>query len=286
MGSVNTHYKLTFNKKEIYYLKIVEQVNEAELKNEIRIFQNFAAEKSKLDFCFPTPLKTKNNKLYIRFRNRFAQVFTEVPGRSIYKALSTPQVKTIGMKLTQLHKIKANPTLKPHPFNLKGMKKVFKQISAITKKKKPDLHKFISNTLHELDVTQPNLKKHVLIHGDLFPENILWNGNRFSGMIDFECAGLGEPMFDISVCLHSFCHNEKSFDQKKVTSFIKGYSSIRKITKQEQKHFIYYMKLTSLRFMLTRLRNSEFLKVKTNAKHYKNYREYLIRFNEINRLQF
>lgn len=37
----------------------------------------------------------------------------------------------------------------------------------------------------------------VFIHGDLLPGNLLLDGGRLSGVIDFECMGVGDPAADV-----------------------------------------------------------------------------------------
>ena len=40
----------------------------------------------------------------------------------------------------------------------------------------------------------------VLVHGDFWPGNILWQQNQLAGVIDWEDAMLGEPLIDVAIC--------------------------------------------------------------------------------------
>lgn len=40
----------------------------------------------------------------------------------------------------------------------------------------------------------------VLVHGDYWPGNILWQRNQLAGVVDWEDAMLGEPLIDLSIC--------------------------------------------------------------------------------------
>jgi aminoglycoside phosphotransferase (APT) family kinase protein len=64
-----------------------------------------------------------------------------------------------------------------------------------TAQKHPDC----AAALHAL-VQQTLAHKHVLIHGDVSPKNIL-NGNSGPVLIDAECACLGDPAFDLAFVL-------------------------------------------------------------------------------------
>ena len=64
-----------------------------------------------------------------------------------------------------------------------------------TAQKHPDC----AAALHAL-VQQTLAHKHVLIHGDVSPKNIL-NGNSGPVLLDAECACLGDPAFDLAFVL-------------------------------------------------------------------------------------
>ena len=67
-----------------------------------------------------------------------------------------------------------------------------------TAQKHPDC----AAALHAL-VQQTLAHKHVLIHGDVSPKNIL-NGNNGPVLLDAECACLGDPAFDLAFVLTHF----------------------------------------------------------------------------------
>ncbi|MDH5331063.1 MAG: aminoglycoside phosphotransferase family protein, partial [Aquincola sp.] len=65
-----------------------------------------------------------------------------------------------------------------------------------TASKHPDL----APMLHAL-VAQTQAHKHVLVHGDVSPKNILV-GPRGPILLDAECAWWGDPAFDLAFCLN------------------------------------------------------------------------------------
>jgi len=44
----------------------------------------------------------------------------------------------------------------------------------------------------------PERNKPVVLHGDFWPGNILWNDGRIAGVIDWEDAAIGEPLADVA----------------------------------------------------------------------------------------
>ena len=45
----------------------------------------------------------------------------------------------------------------------------------------------------------PERNAAVLLHGDLWPGNILWNGDAIAAALDWEDAGTGEPLIDLAI---------------------------------------------------------------------------------------
>lgn len=281
LGTVNTYYQLRFAQNLVYYLKIDEVADTHRLDNEVRVFQNLMAEQKKIIFDFPRPLKTKNLKFYTPFGKKSALIFTQVKGRSLDKQLTPKHLKKLGFALAHLNVLKPEKKIQTHRFSLMGLEKVFKQIKAPLLKSHAPLAKFIAVKLRTLKARSNKPLPLSLIHADLFPENILWQGSHLNGIIDFEAAGRGERLFDLGVALHALCHDGKKFDQKKIRAFLSGYSQKIQLTKIEKESFADFMELTALRFLLTRLRDFELIAADPNAKHFKDYRVYLRRFDEL-----
>lgn len=278
MGTVNTYYRILFSNKKKYYLKIDEVGDLKRLENEINIFRFLDASKNKLGFDFPSPLKTKSGAFYTKHGKKPVLFFTEVAGKSILTGLKSRHLKLIGTRMAKLHNLKPNKKIKNHRFDLTGLKKTFLKIKKALQKKRPELATFISEKLEYLDKNSPAKFQASLIHADLFPDNIHWEKSKLQGIIDFEAAGLGHPLFDICVAFHALCHNGKNFDIKRIKNFMAGYESIKKIDK---KYLMYFMQLSALRFLITRLKDFDLQDLSPKMKDFRNYKDYHARFEQM-----
>ena len=96
-----------------------------------------------------------------------------------------------------------------------------------------------------------------IIHADLFPDNIFFNKNKLSGIIDFYFSCNDYYAFEIAICLNALCFEGKnenlSFNVTKSKKFIDGYSSIRKLIDEEKKSLKILCKGAAIRFLLTRV---------------------------------
>jgi homoserine kinase type II len=46
---------------------------------------------------------------------------------------------------------------------------------------------------------------HGIIHGDLFRDNVLWDGEEIVAILDFEQASGGSLAYDLAVCINDWC---------------------------------------------------------------------------------
>ena len=50
-----------------------------------------------------------------------------------------------------------------------------------------------------------------LLHGDFWPQNILWRDNKIAAVLDWEDAALGDPLSDLAGCrVELLCHYDKA----------------------------------------------------------------------------
>ena len=96
-----------------------------------------------------------------------------------------------------------------------------------------------------------------IIHGDLFIDNIFFNRNKLSGIIDFYFAANDYFMYEIAICINALCFDRKNskfeINKKKVKSLIEGYENIKKISLREKNSLNILCRGAAIRYLLTRL---------------------------------
>src|SRR3954462_12492055 len=92
------------------------------------------------------------------------------------------------------------------------------------------------------------------IHADLFPDNVLFLGDRLSGLIDFTFACNDTLAYDVAICLNAWCfESDHSFNVTKARAFLNAYGRVRKLTDAEQDALPLLARGAAMRFLLTRL---------------------------------
>lgn len=92
------------------------------------------------------------------------------------------------------------------------------------------------------------------IHADLFPDNVFFSGDTFSGVIDFYFSCTDALAYDVAVCLNAWAFNDMgSYDLQKGKALLDGYQDIRKLEPEELDALPVLARGAALRFFLTRL---------------------------------
>ncbi|WP_341910928.1 homoserine kinase [Ferrovibrio terrae] len=95
---------------------------------------------------------------------------------------------------------------------------------------------------------------HGVIHADLFPDNVFFLDEQFSGLIDFYFACNDYFAYDLAICLNAWCFEaDGAFNVTKARALLTGYQSVRPLTDGEVHTLPLFARGSALRFLLTRL---------------------------------
>ena len=73
-----------------------------------------------------------------------------------------------------------------------------------------------------------------LIHGDLFPDNILFRNDVPVALLDLEEFAVDTLLFDIGMTINGFCTSGNHPDREAVRLFLSAYEEIRALTEEEK----------------------------------------------------
>ena len=141
--------------------------------------------------------------------------------------------------IANIHKITKNVRIsRKNSMGIKELNHLFKTIK-FKSNKFANLEKFLINNLKDIKKNWPTKLPRGIIHGDLFIDNIFFNKDKLSGVIDFYFAANDYFMYEIAICINALCFDVKKskfiINKQKVKNLIKGYESIKKISLKEKK---------------------------------------------------
>lgn len=106
--------------------------------------------------------------------------------------------------------------------------------------------------MHSLLAERPPMPKAVL-HGDLFRDNVLFEGPNLTGLIDFYNAATGWALYDLAICANDWCLDDNAcLDPERAQALLAGYASQRRFLTVEATHWPDMLRLAALRFWLSR----------------------------------
>ncbi len=93
-----------------------------------------------------------------------------------------------------------------------------------------------------------------VIHADLFPDNVFFQQQALSGLIDFYFACNDLLAYDIAVCLNAWCFEpDGAFNITKARHLLASYQTVRPLGSDELNALPLLARGAALRFLLTRL---------------------------------
>lgn len=122
-------------------------------------------------------------------------------------------------------------------------------------KERPELVEPIAHlraVLDELDAGEPRDLPTGVTHGDLFRDNVRFEGDAIVALIDWESAADGVFLYDLAVTMLAWCYGD-AFDWSLARAMVRGYDAERSLTEAEWRAFRFQARAASARFATTRI---------------------------------
>ena len=288
-GIENTNYYLLVEEKK-YILTIYEKrINQEDLP----FFSKLMSGLDNKNYKCPVPIINNKNVTISNYKGKKLMIVSFLEGKA--KQILTPNdCKQVGVEVARMHEITKDFKIKRNNnLSVKSWRNLFNSIRGQCTKIDKDLPKLIESNLIDVEKNWPKNLPSGIIHADLFNDNIFFQDKKFSGIIDFYFSCNDFYSFEIAICFNAFCFdgqkNNLSFNVTKAKNFIDGYSSIRKLSKEEKESIKVLSQGAALRFLLTRVFDAlntvegaivkikdplEYLKRLEFHKNSKNYEDY------------
>ena len=252
-GIENTNYYLLVEEKK-YILTIYEKrVNPKDLP----FFSELMSGLDNKGYKCPVPIYNNKNVTISDYKEKKLMIVSFLEGKA--KQVLTPNdCKQVGVEVARMHEITKDFKIKRNNnLSITSWRNLFNSIKDQCTKINKDLPKLIETNLIDVEKNWPKNLPIGIIHADLFSDNIFFQNDKFSGIIDFYFSCNDFYSFEIAICFNALCFDGQksnlSFNVTKAKSFIDGYSKIRKLSKEEKESIKVLSQGAALRFLLTRV---------------------------------
>ena len=252
-GIENTNYFIKTENGKFILTLYEKRVEERDLPFFISLMRNLFDK----NFPSPEPIINKNGNYISEISGKKAAVVSFLHGNA-KKNLNPENCYNVGVNTAKLHLITKDLTGKrQNKLSINSWRKIYNKVKKDCSKIHPNLPNIIEKNLDVIEKNSPKNIPSGIIHADLFPDNIFFEGSKLTGFIDYYFSCNDFYAFEIAICLNALCFEGKnenlSFNVTKAKKFIDGYSSIRKLSDNEKNSLKILCQGAAIRFLLTRV---------------------------------
>jgi homoserine kinase type II len=248
-GSVNSNFRLETEERGRLFVRVYEEQGDEGARAELGLVRELAA----LGVPTPLPLARPGGAITAEHRGRPVGVYPWVDGEILCQARVTAEAAgKLGVALARLHLASAHVSSVPAGrFDVRSLLGRLDRVEATSETYAPVARRIRARLESYLARAAADLPRG-LIHGDLFKDNVLWQGQEIAALIDFESASAGVFAYDLMVCVHAWCYAD-AFRPELVRALLAGYASERPLSRHEARGLVDQGALAALRFATTRI---------------------------------
>ncbi len=244
-GIENTNYFVTTSNGR-FVLTLFEKLT----ADDLPFYLNLMSHLARHGIPCPAPVSDHKNRFLGELNGKPACIVSRLSGKSVLQPTAT-QCAAVGAMLGQMHS--AGQSFGDQMLNPRGsawraeaaqqvMKFLPAQDAAL-------LHNEVA--LHAKPLT--DIPRGV-IHADLFRDNVLMDGDRVGGLIDFYFACTGNLLYDVAITVNDWCMSaEGKLDVERTRALLNAYHVARPFTAQEAEVWLRVLRVAALRFWISRL---------------------------------
>ena len=245
-GIENTNYYVTTSNGR-FVLTLFEILGAEELP----FYLNLMAHLARHGIPCPNPVANRSNDFLGTLNGKPACIVSRLSGKST-AAPSGAQCAAIGAMLGQMHIAgQSFSQVMPNPRGAAWRAATAPQIQPFLDARQAALLE--SEVALQARQDWSSLPQGV-IHADLFRDNVLLEGDRICGLIDFYFACSDALLYDVAITVNDWCtYPDGTLDAAKTQALLHAYDKVRPLVNTESDAWPLLLRAAALRFWLSRL---------------------------------
>lgn len=248
-GAENTNYRISAD-AGVFILTLFERrAKEADLP----YFVALTAHLAKKGLPVPRPVRRRDGGHIGRIAGKPALLVTFLSGAPV-EAPDADHCRAAGGMLARLHLGAGDfPIARENDLAVAGLEALARKCLPYAELAAPGLASFIEEETRGAPALWPRRARSGAVHGDYFPDNVFFENDAVSGVIDFYFACTDAFVFDIAVALNSWAARDGAWSFERASALLAGYESRRALDADERALLPGALRVAALRFLLTRL---------------------------------
>ncbi len=250
-GTSNSNYLLKTLEKN-YILTIFEERTN---QDNLQFFFDLMNHLNKNSVKCPEVIQDKKGNYSNSIQNKKAVITSFLKGRSIDQ-IKPIHCASLGSTIARMHKESARLEMtRENELGFVNLNSLIQALKNFDDKIDAQVIDLINEEYAFLSGNLGHGLPSGIIHADLFPDNIFFDGNEVTGIIDFYFACTDYYAYEIAICLNAWCFepNNNEFNPTKAKHLLGSYNQLREFSEEEKKALPLLTRASSLRYLLTRL---------------------------------
>ena len=246
-GIENTNYFVTTEGGR-YVLTLYERLPPEELP----FYLNLMAHLARAGVEAPAPEPDRTGALFSMLNGRPAGLVARIDGAAVEHP-DLAHCAAVGNALARLHV--ATQTYRARLTNRRGPAWWRQAARAVRGHLTDDQRQLLADEIkYQTGYAKASLPKGA-IHGDLFRDNVLFVGNRVSGIIDFGFAATDFLAYDLAITVNDWCVDRATgaLEDDCCEALVAAYQAVRPLSAEEREQWPTLLRAAALRFWLSRL---------------------------------
>ncbi len=250
-GTSNSNYLLTADNKKFILTIFEERTNQDNLPFYFDLMNHLNAH----DIKCPEVIKDKQGNFSNSIKQKHAVITSFLTGSSLEK-IKPIHCSNLGLTIAKMHNASEKLNIKRE--NELGFDKlgiIIEKLKTYKKYIDDEKLKFIEDEFLFLSKEISKDLPSGIIHADLFPDNIFFEENNLTGIIDFYFSCNDFYAYEIAICLNAWCFEDSNneFNPTKAKYLLGSYNQERKFSNEEVEALPLLARASALRYLLTRL---------------------------------
>jgi homoserine kinase type II len=249
-GVSNTNYLITTDRNKFILTLFEGRTAEADLP----FFFDFMAHLGKKGLPVASPIPMRDGKIIARIKDRAAAVTSFLNG-AWPRETTAQQCAAMGATLAQMHAAAQDfKETRANGMGITEWRRLIDACGARADAVETGLAAFLQEELAFLEKNLPQDLPKGAVHADVFPDNVFFENEKLSGVIDFYFSCTDAFAYDLMLTLNAWAFDAKGMPgPDKAAALLNAYTAARPLSREERAALPLFGRAAALRIVATRL---------------------------------